>query len=70
MRIELQSWNGPVVVAQEDGIVTAAGGTPKTLIDYATELVGTSPADTDAAIDDLIGGGYKIRLGAEGKLLY
>lgn len=70
MRIELKAWNGPVQVMQEDGIEVAAGRTPKTLIDFATDLVGTSPADTDAAIDDLVGAKYKIYLGAEGSTMY
>ena len=69
MHIEVQHDAG-VYYTQTDAFVTASGGTPKTIIEIGTELLGTTAANTRAALDELIDAGYTVRIGDDNSMLY
>lgn len=69
MHIEVQHNDG-VLFSQVDTIVTSAGGTPKTIIEIGTLLLGTTALTTRAALDELIAAEYTIRIGDDNSMLY
>jgi len=69
MHIEVQHSNN-VFFSQVDSIETLAGRTPKDFVAIGTELLGSAPADTDAALVALAAAGYTVRVGDDNSILY